>query len=84
MAETTLLERNEIPEIEIHTHTINYLVMMDGIPMEIVRHKLQMDPFNPNDFAGFTISNHVYEPIMPDNQGRVISQQLGLALDYCK
>jgi Uma2 family endonuclease len=38
------------------------------------------DPFNPNDFAGFAISDHVYQPIIPDQQGRLISEQLGLAL----
>lgn len=38
------------------------------------------DPFNPSDFAGFAISDHVYQPIIPDQQGRLISEQLGLAL----
>lgn len=40
------------------------------------------DPFNPNDFAGFSIKDRGYEPIIPDAQGRLISQQLGLALVY--
>lgn len=180
MAETILLERNEIPEIEIPP-TQDQLPCDDGIPMETARHKLQMDllvdplaawlrdrevyvggnmfvyfspnqvknhdfrgpdvfavldvpkgerkswvvweegkgpdvviellsrstamvdkqqkkeiyqrnlrvpeyfwfdPFNPQDFAGFAISDHVYKPISPDDQGRLISQQLGLALVY--
>ncbi len=180
MAETTLLERNEIPEIEIPP-TQDQLPCDDGIPMETARHKLQMDllvdplaawlrdrdayvagnmfvyfspnqvknhdfrgpdvfvvldvpkgerkswvvweegkgpdvviellststamfdkrqkkeiyqrrlrvpeyfwfdPFNHKDFAGFAISDHGYEPISPDDQGRLISQQLGLALVY--
>ena len=38
------------------------------------------DPFNPRDFAGFTISDLEYQPIIPDPQGRLISKQLGLAL----
>ena len=38
------------------------------------------DPFNPNDFAGFMIRDHGYEPIIADEQNRLISQKLGLAL----
>jgi Uma2 family endonuclease len=38
------------------------------------------DPFNPNEFAGFIIRDHGYEPIIPDEQNRLISQKLGLAL----
>ena len=38
------------------------------------------DPFNPSDFAGFMITDHGYEPIIPDEQNRLISQKLGLAL----
>lgn len=38
------------------------------------------DPFNADDFAGFAIQDHLYEPIIPDEQGRLISQQLDLAL----
>lgn len=38
------------------------------------------DPFNPNDFAGFSISDQSYQPIIPDEQNRLISKQLGLAL----
>ena len=38
------------------------------------------DPFAPNDFAGFSIKDRGYEPIIPDAQGRLISHQLGLAL----
>lgn len=38
------------------------------------------DPFNPNDWAGFTLINGIYEPIIEDEQGRLPSQQLGLKL----
>ncbi|MGB8700380.1 MAG: Uma2 family endonuclease [Thermosynechococcaceae cyanobacterium] len=38
------------------------------------------DPFNPNDFAGFALHQGRYEPIALDDQGRLISQSLGLAL----
>ena len=38
------------------------------------------DPFDPHDFAGFSIKDRGYEPIIPDEQGRLISQQLGLSL----
>ena len=37
------------------------------------------DPFNPNDLAGFSLQKGVYEPIALD-EGRLISQSLGLAL----
>ncbi len=38
------------------------------------------DPFNPEDFQGFRLQGSVYQPIEPDEQGRLISQQLELAL----
>ncbi|MEA5521453.1 Uma2 family endonuclease [Limnoraphis robusta CCNP1315] len=38
------------------------------------------DPFNPEDFQGFRLQGSVYQPLEPDEQGRLISQQLDLAL----
>ena len=38
------------------------------------------DPFNPEDFAGFRLHNGVYQPLTEDEQGRLISERLGLAL----
>jgi Uma2 family endonuclease len=38
------------------------------------------DPFDPDDWAGFDLHAGIYEPIVPDDQGRLISQRLGLAL----
>ena len=38
------------------------------------------DPFDPDDWAGFDLRAGRYEPIVPDEQGRLISKQLGLAL----
>lgn len=38
------------------------------------------DPFNPDDWAGFTLHNGVYQPLLPDAQNRYVSEQLGLAL----
>jgi Uma2 family endonuclease len=38
------------------------------------------DPFNPSDFAGFSMGSDGYEPIIPDDQNRLVSKQLGLAL----
>mgnify|MGYP000483016736 CR=1 FL=1 len=38
------------------------------------------DPFNPEDFAGFRLDNGVYQPLTEDEQGRLISERLGLAL----
>ena len=38
------------------------------------------DPFEPTDCAGFSLHNGTYEPILPDERGRLISKRLGLAL----
>ncbi|MEL6383198.1 MAG: Uma2 family endonuclease, partial [Cyanobacteria bacterium J06626_18] len=38
------------------------------------------DPFNPDDLAGFSLDRGIYQPIQPDNQGHLISQQLDLKL----
>lgn len=38
------------------------------------------DPFNPEDWAGFSLERGIYQPIPLDPQQSLISQQLGLAL----
>lgn len=38
------------------------------------------DPFNPEDWAGFTLQDGVYEPQRLNAQSQLISQQLGLSL----
>ena len=38
------------------------------------------DPFDPDDWAGFALREGRYEPIVPDEQGRLVSKRLGLAL----
>jgi Uma2 family endonuclease len=38
------------------------------------------DPFNPEDWAGFSLQDGIYQPIEPDTQNRLLSQRLGLAL----
>ncbi len=38
------------------------------------------DPFNPEDFAGFSLDNGVYQPLSEDEQERLISERLGLGL----
>lgn len=38
------------------------------------------DPFNSEDFAGFRLLGGNYEHLLPDEEGRLISQGLGLAL----
>lgn len=38
------------------------------------------DPFNPDDFTGFSLQKGVYQSILLDAQSRLISSQLGLAL----
>jgi Uma2 family endonuclease len=38
------------------------------------------DPFNPDDWAGFYWQRGIYQTLPPDDQGRLISKRLGLAL----
>ena len=38
------------------------------------------DPFNPDDWAGFSIQQGSYQPITPNAQNHLVSQSLGLAL----
>lgn len=38
------------------------------------------DPFNAEDWAGFELQHGIYQPIVPNAQNCLISQQLGLAL----
>lgn len=38
------------------------------------------DPFNPDDWAGFGLQQGVYAPLLPDEQGRLLSRCLDLAL----
>ena len=38
------------------------------------------DPFDPEDFAGFSLQRGVYQPLSFDAQQRLVSEQLGLAL----
>jgi Uma2 family endonuclease len=38
------------------------------------------DPFNPDDWAGFSIQQGSYQPITPNPQNQLVSQSLGLAL----
>jgi Uma2 family endonuclease len=38
------------------------------------------DPFNPNDWAGFSMSQGIYQPLIPNAQNQLVSQSLGLAL----
>ncbi len=38
------------------------------------------DPFNPQDLAGFTLRNGLYESLMPNTEGHLLSRRLGLTL----
>ncbi len=38
------------------------------------------DPFNPEDFAGFTLVGTEYQPLLPNGQGRILSPALRLFL----
>lgn len=41
------------------------------------------NPFNPDDLAGFSIQQGVYQPITVNAQNQLLSQSLGLALQLC-
>lgn len=38
------------------------------------------DPFNPDDWAGFSLQHGVYQPITPNAENRLVSQASGLSL----
>jgi Uma2 family endonuclease len=38
------------------------------------------DPFNPEDLAGFALTEGIYQPLSFDSQNKLISQRLGLSL----
>ena len=38
------------------------------------------DPFNPEDWAGFSIQQRVYQPLLPNARNQLVSESLGLAL----
>ncbi|MDZ8056278.1 MAG: Uma2 family endonuclease [Aulosira sp. ZfuVER01] len=38
------------------------------------------DPFNPDDWAGFSLGSGVYQPITPNAENQLVSQALGLVL----
>jgi Uma2 family endonuclease len=38
------------------------------------------DPFNPDDFAGFSLQNGVYQPILPNQENHLLSKVFGFYL----
>jgi hypothetical protein len=38
------------------------------------------DPFNPDDWAGFSIQQGVYQPLVSNERNQLVSQSLGLGL----
>jgi hypothetical protein len=38
------------------------------------------DPFNPDDWAGFSIQQRVYQPLVANERNQLVSESLGLAL----
>ncbi|BAY48088.1 hypothetical protein SAMD00079811_57070 [Scytonema sp. HK-05] len=38
------------------------------------------DPFNPDDWAGFSIQQGVYQPLVANERNQLVSQSLGLGL----
>jgi len=42
------------------------------------------DPFNPDDWAGFSIQQRVYQPIVVSDRQQLVSESLGLGLQRWK
>jgi Uma2 family endonuclease len=81
-----LWEEEKAPDVVIELLSPTTAAIDKTTKKEIYQNKLRVpeyfwyDPFNPDECAGFVLENGVYQPLSPDQQGRFISQKLGLAL----
>ena len=73
------------PDVIIELLSASTTKLDKGKKKEIYQNELRVpeyfwyDPFS-SEWAGFVLREGVYEPIEPDEKGRLISRQLGLAL----
>jgi Uma2 family endonuclease len=78
-------EEGKGPDLVIEFLSDSTAEMDKGEKKLIYQEKLKVpayfwyDPFG-DDFAGFSLRDGVYEPISPDERGRLLSRKLGLAL----
>jgi Uma2 family endonuclease len=79
-------EEGKAPDVVIELLSETTAAKDKGEKKLIYQHQLRVpeyywyDPLNPEDFAGFRLLGGNYEPLLPDEEGRLISQGLGLAL----
>jgi Uma2 family endonuclease len=79
-------EEGKGPDVVIELLSETTAAADKGIKKQIYQNQLKVleyywyDPFNPEDWAGFTLQNGVYVPLAPNAQQRLISPLLDLAL----
>jgi Uma2 family endonuclease len=79
-------EEGKAPDVVIELLSESTAATDKNLKKQIYQQQLRVpeyfwyDPFNSDDFAGFSLERGVYQPIRFDPQQRLISQQLGLAL----
>jgi Uma2 family endonuclease len=79
-------EEGKAPDVVIELLSISTASVDKTEKKRIYQNQLRVseyfwfDPFNPNDWAGFSFQNTVYQPIAENFQGQLVSKTLGLAL----
>lgn len=79
-------EEGKAPDVIIELLSESTATQDKTVKKEIYQNQMRVpeyfwyDPFNAEDWAGFTLINGNYQPLQPDAQNRYQSQQLGLAL----
>ncbi len=79
-------EEGKAPDVIIELLSISTASVDKNEKKLIYQNKMRVpeyfwfDPFNPNDWAGFSLQKRVYQPIAQNFQGQLVSETLGLAL----
>jgi Uma2 family endonuclease len=79
-------EEGKTPDVVIELLSGSTAQMDKGTKKDIYQNQLHVpeyfwyDPFDPDDWAGFQLQAGSYQPIVPDEQGRLVSQVLQLTL----
>ena len=79
-------EEGKSPDIVIELLSESTASYDKGEKKQIYQDRLKVseyywfDPFEPKDWAGFELKNGIYEPILPNEHGHLLSQRLKLAL----
>jgi Uma2 family endonuclease len=79
-------EEGKSPDIVIELLSESTASYDKGEKKQIYQDRLKIseyywfDPFEPEDWAGFELKGGIYEPILPNERGYLLSQRLQLAL----